>query len=259
MSLENVRAEIEELRRQINHHNYLYFVLDAPEVSDAEYDRLMRRLIELEQQHPELITSDSPTQRVGAEPLDAFGAVEHTIPMLSLGNAFTHDELCEFDVRVRKGLDESQDDKRIEYVVEPIDLAHDEPLPLPCHRCTWNRRKTIFQAANRLGCNVVAYAHHADDLAQTALLNLFYGGRLETMALVADYFGGRFRLIRPLAFIPEKDIRYFARACDFPSSPPECPRANDSRRALVTGLLNLFHSDVHRVRTNLIRAALRNT
>jgi tRNA 2-thiocytidine biosynthesis protein TtcA len=144
------------------------------------------------------------------------------------------------------------------FVVEPMDLPPDESLPMPCYRCTWNRRKTIFKVADRLGCNVVAFAHHADDLAQTTLLNLFYGGRLETMAPIADYFGGRFRLIRPLAFIPEKDLAYFARACDFPPPAPECPRAGDTHRERMAQLLRLFHRDAHKVRMNLIRAALRN-
>ncbi|RJP64319.1 MAG: NAD-dependent DNA ligase LigA [Candidatus Abyssobacteria bacterium SURF_17] len=115
MPKQGPQAEIEDLRRQINHHNYLYFVLDTPEITDAEYDRLMRMLIELEQRHPELITPDSPTQRVGAAPAEEFGTVEHTIPMLSLGNAFSHDEIREFDERVRKALSE----KKVDYVVEP--------------------------------------------------------------------------------------------------------------------------------------------
>jgi DNA ligase (NAD+) len=115
MVKKDIRAEIEELRRQINHHNYLYYVLDAPQVTDAEYDRLMRRLIELEEKHPEFITSDSPTQRIGAEPAKEFATVEHTVPMLSLGNAFTFDELRDFDKRVRKGLGVSS----VEYVCEP--------------------------------------------------------------------------------------------------------------------------------------------
>lgn len=144
------------------------------------------------------------------------------------------------------------------FVIEPMELPSDEPLPLPCHRCTWNRRKTIFQIADRLGCNVVALAHHADDLAQTTLLNLFYGGRLETMAPAADYFGGRFRLIRPLAFVPEKELVYFARVCDFPPPLPDCPRAETSRRALMAQVLQLFHQDADKVRTNLVRTALRN-
>ncbi len=144
------------------------------------------------------------------------------------------------------------------FVVEPLDLLPNELLPLPCHRCTWNRRKTIFQVADRLGCNVVAFAHSADDLAQTTLLNLFYGGRLETMAPAAEYFGGRFRLIRPLAFIAEKDLAYFARACDFPPPPPDCPRAENSHRQRMAHVLRFFDRDAHKVRMNLIRAALRN-
>jgi tRNA 2-thiocytidine biosynthesis protein TtcA len=144
------------------------------------------------------------------------------------------------------------------FVVEPVDLPADEPLPMPCHRCAWNRRKTVFQVADRLGCNVVAFAHHADDLARTTLLNLFYGGRLETMTPSADYFDGRFRLIRPLAFVAEKELVYFAGACDFPPRPPDCPRAGDSRRERMAQLLRSFHKEAHKVRTNLVRAALRN-
>ena len=119
MSKKAVQAKIEELRRQINRHNHLYYILDSPEISDAEYDRLMRKLIELEEKHPDLVTPDSPTQRVGAAPLEAFGTIEHTVPMLSLGNAFSHDELREFDERVRKGLGESLPEGGIQYVVEP--------------------------------------------------------------------------------------------------------------------------------------------
>jgi tRNA 2-thiocytidine biosynthesis protein TtcA len=147
-------------------------------------------------------------------------------------------------------------DRDFRYTLERLDLPPGEPLPLSCQRCAWNRRKTIFQAADRLECNVVAFAHHADDLAQTTLLNLFYGGRLETMAPAADYFDGHFRLIRPLAFVAEKDLHYFARACDFPPPPAECPQAGNSHRALVAQALELFRRDAHRVRMNLVRAAL---
>jgi tRNA 2-thiocytidine biosynthesis protein TtcA len=146
-----------------------------------------------------------------------------------------------------------------DFTIEPLDLPPGEPLPLNCHRCTWNRRKTIFEIADRLDCNVVAFAHHADDFAQTTLLNLFYGGRLETMAPIADYFDGRFRLIRPLAFVPKKDLAYFGRAVDMPPAPPECPRANQSHRELAARALRLFRHDGHRVRMNLIRSALDNS
>ncbi|MCM2331228.1 MAG: NAD-dependent DNA ligase LigA [Pseudomonas sagittaria] len=97
---------IEQLRVAINEHNYRYYVLDEPSVPDAEYDRLFRELRALEEAHPELVSSDSPTQRVGAEALSAFGQVRHEIPMLSLGNAFAEDDLRDFDRRVREGLGE---------------------------------------------------------------------------------------------------------------------------------------------------------
>jgi len=109
------RREIERLRAEIERHNYLYHVLDRPEISDAEYDRLFRRLIELEEEHPELVTPDSPTQRVGAPPAEGFAPVPHAIPMLSLANAFDEDELRDFDRRVREllGVDS------VRYVAEP--------------------------------------------------------------------------------------------------------------------------------------------
>ncbi len=91
--IESAKRRVDELREQINHHNYLYYVKDSPEISDAEYDRMMRELQELETAHPELLTPDSPTQRVGAAPAGAFGVVEHPRPLLSLGNAFSDEEL----------------------------------------------------------------------------------------------------------------------------------------------------------------------
>lgn len=106
---------VAELRRLVDHHNYQYYVLDQPEVADVEYDRLLRELIALEQAHPDLITPDSPTQRVGAAPLQAFGAAEHAIPMLSLDNAFDADGLTEFDRRTRERLGLEQ----VAYVAEP--------------------------------------------------------------------------------------------------------------------------------------------
>ncbi len=112
--LAEARARVETLREQINEHNYRYYVLDDPRVPDAEYDRLMRELQTLEQQYPQLITPDSPTQRVGAAPLSSFTEVEHQLPMLSLANAFSDEEVREFDRRVRERLALEQ----VEYVVE---------------------------------------------------------------------------------------------------------------------------------------------
>lgn len=97
----NIAEEIEDLREQLHHHEHLYYVLDRPEISDAEYDRLMRRLQELEAAHPDLVTADSPTQRVGGKAREGFVKVQHSSPMLSLDNALTGEEMRAFDQRVR--------------------------------------------------------------------------------------------------------------------------------------------------------------
>lgn len=98
-------SRILELRAELDQHNYRYYVLDEPSVPDAEYDRLFNELKALEAEHPELVTADSPTQRVGGAALSAFGQVRHEVPMLSLGNAFEENDLREFDRRVVEGLD----------------------------------------------------------------------------------------------------------------------------------------------------------
>jgi len=109
-------ARAKRLREQLERHNYLYYVLDSPEVPDSEYDRLFRSLQQLEADHPELLTPDSPTQRVGAAPLAAFDEVEHRVPMLSLGNALSPEAMLEFDRRVHERL--SREDP-ISYAAEP--------------------------------------------------------------------------------------------------------------------------------------------
>jgi DNA ligase (NAD+) len=101
----DARSEIETLREALRHHEYLYYVLDQPEISDAEYDRLMRQLLELESAHPEMATPDSPTQRVGGRPREGFVKVTHSAPMLSLDNALNEAELRDFDRRVRQLLE----------------------------------------------------------------------------------------------------------------------------------------------------------
>ena len=110
-----VKMEIEQLRQDLEGHNYKYYVLDSPSIPDAEYDRLLRRLESLEQDYPELVTPSSPTQRVGAKPADGFAEVSHEIPMLSLANAFSDEEVMEFDQRVRKRLEM----EKVIYAVEP--------------------------------------------------------------------------------------------------------------------------------------------
>ncbi len=111
----SVSNDIKKLREQLNYHNIQYYVHDNPTISDSEYDKLLRQLEELEDANPHLITTDSPTQRVGAEPLSTFGNITHRIPMLSLANAMDVDEVTQFHEQVQKGLGI----KKIEYVAEP--------------------------------------------------------------------------------------------------------------------------------------------
>jgi len=110
------KMTIQELRESINYHNYRYYVLDSPEISDQDYDRFFRALEELEKKYPHLITPDSPTQRVGAPPLESFKTVTHNLPMLSLGNAFAEEEIIEFGRRLKRFL---KDDTEITWVAEP--------------------------------------------------------------------------------------------------------------------------------------------
>src|ERR1039457_2765918 len=114
MRAKTVEREIEELRDTLRRHEHLYYVLDQPEISDAEYDVMIRRLQQLEAAHPELVTADSPTQRVGGKPRERFVKIPHSSPMLSLDNALNEGELREFDRRVRDLLNGAS----YEYVAE---------------------------------------------------------------------------------------------------------------------------------------------
>src|SRR5690242_18693463 len=113
-SSKDVAKEIAKLREEIRKHEYLYYVLDQPKISDADFDRLMQRLKKLEAEYPKLITSDSPTQRVGGKPREGFQTWRHKSPMMSLDNAYSYDELRDFDRRVR----ELAGRETIEYVAE---------------------------------------------------------------------------------------------------------------------------------------------
>ena len=112
----NKKDSINELRKQIDNHNYQYYILDNPIISDYEYDNLMRELQDLEKKYPDLITQDSPSQRVGASPLEAFDSVNHSIPMLSLENAMNSEELFQYYERTKRGL---QTDLDIDFIAEP--------------------------------------------------------------------------------------------------------------------------------------------
>ena len=115
MDKEQAARRLEELREQINEHNYYYHVLDAPRISDTEFDQLIKELVELEERYPDLITSDSPSMRIGSTPLTAFAEVQHTVPMLSLDNAFSEADIAAYYRRLQKSLGTEQ----FELVGEP--------------------------------------------------------------------------------------------------------------------------------------------
>ncbi len=122
-NLNQAKQRIEKLKSEINHHNYRYYVLDSPEVSDAEYDELMQELQALEAEYPRFLTPDSPTQRVGAAPVEAFGVVEHRFPLLSLGNAFSQEELAAWYKRILKLAGSQQFDFAGEHKIDGLAVA----------------------------------------------------------------------------------------------------------------------------------------
>ena len=156
-----VAARIAQLRAEIEQHNYRYYALDDPSISDAEFDRLFRELQTLEAQHPELLTADSPTQRVGVTPVKSFVEVQHRTPMLSLNNAFSEEEVRAFDARMREALGVAE----VEYVVEPkfdglaITLSYRDGMFVQGRRAAMaaparTSRKTCAPcAAFRCGCS----------------------------------------------------------------------------------------------------------
>ena len=116
---QNIKDKIEKLRSEINHHNHLYYVEAQPVISDTDYDLLIKKTGEtLRNQYPEFLTPDSPTQRVGGEPLEGFESVRHLVPMLSITNTYSPEELKEFDNRIKRILNED-DLAELSYVAEP--------------------------------------------------------------------------------------------------------------------------------------------
>jgi len=135
-TLARVRRQVETLRSHIRHHDYRYYVLDQPEISDADYDALLRKLQELEGRYPQLVTLDSPTQRVGGSPVDVFKPVKHRVPMLSLDNAFSTEELHGWHERVVKGLRDGTHTCTVELKIDGVGLALTYERGLLAHAAT---------------------------------------------------------------------------------------------------------------------------
>jgi DNA ligase (NAD+) len=119
----DVKKRIERLRREIRRHDHLYYVLSAPEIDDRQYDALFAELKDLEAAHPELVTADSPTQRVSGRPLDVFSTVRHAVPMLSIDNTYSAEELRAFDERVRRQLDTPEYDYVVELKIDGLAVS----------------------------------------------------------------------------------------------------------------------------------------
>ena len=145
----------------------------------------------------------------------------------------------------------------VAYAIAPLDVAENEKLPMDCFRCSRNRRKALFRAADRLGCNKVALGHHADDAAVTTLMSMMYKGQVETLEPCRCFFDGRMHLIRPLILLTETEIRRFARACQWVlPAEPSCPQGITSRRVRIEAFLRAMPQREHdQIRTNLWRAA----
>src|SRR6202049_744576 len=150
MRAANLEQEVEKLREALRHHEHLYYVLDQPEISDAEYDAMMRQLQQIEAQRPELLTPDSPTQRVGGKPREGFVKVRHSSPMLSLDNALNEEEMREFDRRVRTLLP----GQSYEYVAE---LTLDG-LSMAAHYRNGQFRQAVTRGDGRVGEDVTENA-----------------------------------------------------------------------------------------------------
>ncbi len=155
---------------------------------------------------------------------------------------------------VRGVLEPWLQERGVDYDLVPLEPDPDESLPLDCFRCAWHRRRALFTRAHELGCNKLALGHHADDAAVTTLLNLMFAGRLETMAPRVEFFGGAVTLIRPLIYVPVKDILHYAHAAGFAPTPP-CPHQSDANRQAVAAFLQSFGPQQGRIRANLWRAA----
>ena len=153
-----------------------------------------------------------------------------------------------------KSLEELFEAWGVRYRMLRMEVNPGEQPPLPCHRCTWYRRKALFLAAEAEGVNKIAYGHHMDDRAETALLGLLFAGTLEDMPPRRDFFGGKISIVRPMILISEKRIRGFFEAAGFPNLGYDCPQARSSRRAFVRDILQKVRRENRNAIPNIINA-----
>lgn len=149
------------------------------------------------------------------------------------------------------------DQSGVEYHIRDLHLNEGESLPLNCHRCSRARRRTLFEAASELGCPAIALGHHADDLAQSTLMNFLFNGRVDGMAPVREFFNGTFRIIRPLIYLREESIRQFSQLAGFPQPEEKCLQSSSTLRSYAGDLLKKLEKDNPNVFGNLKRLGMR--
>jgi len=190
--------------------------------------------------------------------LDARRAgVREKYDLLAL-HAFDSANLAD-DPTWREGLAAWLEARGIEYVFVPMDVPPDEPRPMNCFRCARYRRKALFTAADARGYPKLALAHHADDVAETILLNLASKGRLESIEPRTVLFEGRITVIRPLFHTPEHELTRLADLCGFPPPPPPCPQAHTTGRTQARAALEALRTINPQARSNLWKAVRRET
>lgn len=146
----------------------------------------------------------------------------------------------------------------INYHVEKVDILQGKSRKdISCFWCSWNRRKAIFQVADRFGCTKVAFGHHKDDIIETVLLNLFFHGEISAMSPKQELFKGKIVIIRPLAYVEEDMIVRFAKGADFPHHKCACPNSLNSKRTKMTYLLKDLEKICPDVKTNIFRSIQR--
>jgi tRNA 2-thiocytidine biosynthesis protein TtcA len=146
----------------------------------------------------------------------------------------------------------------VNYHIEKVDiLKKTKNRKISCFWCSWNRRKALFETANRFGCNKVALGHHKDDIVETILLNLFFQGEISAMSPKQELFNGKIIIIRPLAYVEEDMIRRFAKVAGFPHQSYVCPNSLTSNRTKITEIIRDIKKVCPDVKTNIFRSIKR--
>lgn len=166
------------------------------------------------------------------------------------------DFLCSGSKGQKKRLKSFFRDNGIKYRFQKIKILNGKEKP-SCFWCSWNRRKTLFLAAGKLGCNKIALGHHKDDIVETFLLNIFYHGEFSAMNPRQELFGGKITIIRPLCYVEEKALRKFAKESRFPLLACNCPNSDISKRRLMKDFVKRMEKDCPYVKTNVFRSISR--